>query len=644
MWHNVQFRGAGMMRPVLPAEAAESGSAQAGPAPAQPPSPPAIQPDPARLIEGLGSLQQARSATELLQQLGRLLSAEASVTGAWLAVQTGQAGQPQRGWQFVPLIDAQDNPLWQLVSASVGKLVAQSIATRQQASTELNGKALLVACPATGNAQSDEALVLCFTSPVRSVHAGCVARLATATIQQWRSARMLELTAEQSHACQRLVGLGHALALATTAETAQITAVNQLQQLLGANQVWLARIDATGRATITAVSGLESFDAASPALRAAESAIQSCEGIGPVWLCPDSSRATPCEGEISPELANWLQANGAGSGVVVKDAKIGRTAVLAAFSAPAADAESATRRLGQAALFACGQLELVSNRFELPGSRLLRRTRDILRQNVVRGILIGLGAVAACLLVPFPARIGCDTRLEPVARRFVAAPFEATLERTLVRNGDTVKAGDVLAVLDGRTHRMEQSALEAELAAAGKKRDSSLAAGNVADAQMAKKDCQRIESRLELVRQQLNELEIRAPVDGVVVSGDLDTAEGVSLTLGQTLFEIGPLDRIRAEILVPETDIRHVRNEADVRVRLESWPFATWTGKVTRVHQRSEIIDEQNCFVAEVELDNPDGRLRPGMKGHAGIAAGWKPLGWSWMHRAWDRFRYLLVW
>lgn len=643
MWHNVQFRGAGQMRPA-PAAVPVAGT--------DPPIPRSTEPGPivsairaGQLVERLNSAQTARSAADLLQQLGQALSAEANANGAWLAVQQGQPGQTQRGWQFLPLLDQQDNPLWNLVSSHAGRLAAEAASNKQQAAATLESLGQLVACPATGQAQNDEVLVVCFPPATHSIQAGLVTRLATSAIQQWRQARMIELAGEQAQMAQRLNVLGQSLATATSAETAGVTAVNQLQQLLGASQVLLANQTGVDRCRVASVSGLESFDPGSPTLKTAESVIQACQGTGPVWF--PAARATADE-EVDPAsgngLAEWLRDQGFQSGAVFRDARIGRAAFLVAFAEPPGETEAATRRLVQVLQFAAAQLELVQHRFELPGARLIRRTRDVLRQRPAKAALAVLAGLGILLLMPFPARIGCATRLEPVSRRFVAAPFEATLERSLVRNGDSVRAGDVLAVLDGRKHRMEEAGLEAELAAARKKRDSSLAGGNIADSQMAKKDCLRIEARLAQVRQELNELEIRSPVDGIVVSGDLDTAEGVSLTLGQTLFEIGPLDRIRAEILVPETDIRHVREAADVRVRLESWPFASWQGTVTRIHQRSEIIDEQNCFVAEVEIPNPDGRLRPGMKGHAGIAAGWKPLGWIWLHRAWDRMRYLLVW
>jgi multidrug efflux pump subunit AcrA (membrane-fusion protein) len=114
--------------------------------------------------------------------------------------------------------------------------------------------------------------------------------------------------------------------------------------------------------------------------------------------------------------------------------------------------------------------------------------------------------------------------------------------------------------------------------------------------------------------------------------------------LGQNLFEIGPLDRLLIEVLVPESDIRFVAAEQSVQIKFAAYPFRTWEGTITRVHPRSEVIEQQNVFVAEVEIENRAGELQPGMKGTAKVRRGWAPLGWLLFRGAWDDFRYWWVW
>ena len=102
---------------------------------------------------------------------------------------------------------------------------------------------------------------------------------------------------------------------------------------------------------------------------------------------------------------------------------------------------------------------------------------------------------------------------------------------------------------------------------------------------------------------------------------------------GDRLFEIAPLDQMLVEVAIPEPDIRHIVVGQEVSVVLDAFPGETLTGTLRRIHPRSEVRDESNVFIAEVELSNLQGRLRPGMKGSADITAGRRMLGWILFHR-----------
>ena len=52
-----------------------------------------------------------------------------------------------------------------------------------------------------------------------------------------------------------------------------------------------------------------------------------------------------------------------------------------------------------------------------------------------------------------------------------------------------------------------------------------------------------------------------------------------------------------------------------------------------RIHPRAELRDDENVFVAEVQLANADGSLRPGMRGTARVESERRPLGWILLRR-----------
>jgi multidrug resistance efflux pump len=252
--------------------------------------------------------------------------------------------------------------------------------------------------------------------------------------------------------------------------------------------------------------------------------------------------------------------------------------------------------------------------------------------------------LAALMAVPLPYRVACDCELQPVLRRFVAAPYAGVLERTLAKNGDIVTKDQLLARMDGRNLRIELSGLQAELAGAKKRRDLALAQGDIAKSQIARSEMDRFQSKIQLLEERTRNLEVCSPIDGIVVSGDLQKVEGAPLEMGQTLFEVAPLDQMISEIAIPEAEIQYVSSGQEVAIKLSAFPFKTWTGTIKRIHPRTEIVNDESVFVAEVALENEGIELKPGMQGSAKIQSGWAPLGWNLFHRPWETVRYWTIW
>ena len=276
--------------------------------------------------------------------------------------------------------------------------------------------------------------------------------------------------------------------------------------------------------------------------------------------------------------------------------------------------------------------------------RWMNRAADLVRSRKLIAALAGLAAIAGAMFVPMTYRIACDCRLEPVTRRFVAAPFDGTLERSLVEPGDLVAEGQILAVMDGREIRWELAGLIAEQGQAKKERDRHMAGHDFGAAQVAKLEIERLGLREELLARRIEHLDIKSPIPGIVVAGDLKKSEGVPLAVGERLFEIAPLERMVVEVAVPESDVPWVKEGQTVEIVLDAWPETPWTGQLSRVHPRAELRDEEHVFIAEVLLENPEALLRPGMRGRAKIEGPAKPLGWNLFHKPWYELRYWLGW
>ncbi len=240
-------------------------------------------------------------------------------------------------------------------------------------------------------------------------------------------------------------------------------------------------------------------------------------------------------------------------------------------------------------------------------------------------------------------RVATDCTVEPLERRFVVAPFEGVFEKSLVRPGDVVEQNQVLARMDGRELRIEIATTNAECERVRKSHDMNLAAGKVAAAQIDRLELDRLKQRQQLLEHRSANLEIRSPRAGIILTGDLERTEGAPLTVGQLLYEIAPVDRIVVEAAVDEAEVALLETGQLASVRFDGLGGA-WSGVVERVHPRSEIRDSQNIFVAEIALDDPDSRLRPGMKGRAKITTTESSVLGVMARRAWRGALWFAGW
>jgi multidrug efflux pump subunit AcrA (membrane-fusion protein) len=245
---------------------------------------------------------------------------------------------------------------------------------------------------------------------------------------------------------------------------------------------------------------------------------------------------------------------------------------------------------------------------------------------VVASVVVSL---ALLLALPMEFQLGSECVVRPVSSRHVVSRFDGVLQEVLVKPGDEVNAGQLLARLDGRDTDLQLMALAMEKNKAAKMRDHHLATGNTPAAQISRLDEQRIDQQIGLLHEVQKHQVVRTPVTGVVLAGDLKRTEGAPVSRGQSLFEVAPLERIEIELAVAEDDISFISKDQEVSVRFDAYPEMIWPGRVERIIPRSLIQDNSNVFIATMELENNRKQLRPGMRGNAKIVAGKQSIGWQ---------------
>lgn len=114
---------------------------------------------------------------------------------------------------------------------------------------------------------------------------------------------------------------------------------------------------------------------------------------------------------------------------------------------------------------------------------------------------------------------------------------------------------------------------------------------------------------------------LRSPIDGVVLTRSLEPGQTVAASFNSPeLFVIAEnLERMKLKVAVAEADIGRVAEGQRASFTVDAWPDRSYSAKVTRVSFGSAITDNVVTYETELEVDNPDLSLRPGMTATADI-------------------------
>lgn len=123
------------------------------------------------------------------------------------------------------------------------------------------------------------------------------------------------------------------------------------------------------------------------------------------------------------------------------------------------------------------------------------------------------------------------------------------------------------------------------------------------------------EAQLAGDRVNLEYATIVSPVDGVVVSRNVDVGQTVAASLSApTLFVLAKdLTKVQVQTSVPEADIGRVRAKQPVSFTVDAYPERTFPGEVTQVRYASTTVSNVVTYTVIVDASNPDTLLFPGM-------------------------------
>lgn len=258
------------------------------------------------------------------------------------------------------------------------------------------------------------------------------------------------------------------------------------------------------------------------------------------------------------------------------------------------------------------------------------------------------GLVLLAVLVLFfafwrtPYRVTADALLEAKQQRTIVAPFKGYVSEAPCRPGDIVQAGDLLCSLDDRDLKLERGRLLSQNEQYEKRYSLALAERDAAQVNIVRAQINQIGAQLELVEDRLARTRVLAPMDGVVVEGDLSQAFGSPVERGQILFQVAPLDELRLVLYVDERDVEYIERGQSGALVLKSYPSMELVFEVLRVTPVSATMDGANTFRVEAGLAGNLEHLRPGMEGVGKVETAPQLGIWNVTHEALDWMRLTL--
>lgn len=119
----------------------------------------------------------------------------------------------------------------------------------------------------------------------------------------------------------------------------------------------------------------------------------------------------------------------------------------------------------------------------------------------------------------------------------------------------------------------------------------------------------------------LNYTKIIAPVDGMIISREIDMGQPVAATLqAPELFTIAQdLEEMQIEVNVSEADIGEVKEGQNVTYTLDGYPNSEFEGKVTQVRISPTTVSNVVTYSVIVKVDNAELKLKPGMTANVSI-------------------------
>ncbi len=142
-----------------------------------------------------------------------------------------------------------------------------------------------------------------------------------------------------------------------------------------------------------------------------------------------------------------------------------------------------------------------------------------------------------------------------------------------------------------------------------------------AQVSVSKAQIAQTEAALKIAETNMGYTKILSPVDGVVISRNVDIGQTVAASFQTpTLFTIAQdLTKMQINTNVDEADIGNISVGQDVEFTVDAYPEVNFKGTVSQVRNSPTVVQNVVTYDVVIKVDNPDLKLKPGMTANVSI-------------------------
>jgi HlyD family secretion protein len=243
---------------------------------------------------------------------------------------------------------------------------------------------------------------------------------------------------------------------------------------------------------------------------------------------------------------------------------------------------------------------------------------------------------------PITQAVTATGTLNPVQNVQVGSQVSGNIQKLFADFNSIVKAGQVIAQIDPVVFQANVNQAEGdldnaraalELARLNAARTQALVAKQnsaqsdldqaTANLHQAEANVKIKEGALEKAKADLNHCTITSPIDGMVISRNVDVGQTVAASLqAPVIFTIAnDLAKMQIDANVAEADVGGVTIDQDVEFTVDAFPSQTFHGKVVQVRNAPITVQNVVTYDTVIGVTNPDLKLKPGMTANVSIVS-----------------------